>query len=787
MEFNAQIYAKDGSDFVLLDLFKDEKIEIKSSVQDISDISEVFTDFSQDFTIPASKVNNGVFKHYYNNDLDQFNANVRIDGIIEINGTPFRKGKIQLESAEIKSNQVESYKISFYGDTVSLKDKFGDDKLKDLNYTTIATLYNGATVENSITDNSDLNVRFPLISSNRLWSYTGGASTDITQSGTPMVWNELFPAVKDKSIIDIIEFQYGVSFVGNFLTDKRFTNSFTWWKNRQEAEFLSQPFNLTFDFTGIADVTRATYEHLDEPNEINIVGFDISSEYSSFITDFITNQYLNIKIRVDNLSNSSPFFIDVYKNGVLFNSFEQLIDGSYVTVVNEFLVISNAFQSLDDLYTFNVRTTGAATFDYDIQYNFGFNDVEIVSGGPNVITAQPSGGESYTFSSTSGSTIGNFDFNTTAPDISVLDWFKGTLKQFNLTCYPTANDNEYQVEPLQEYYQGGEEVIITPYVDTDSIEVSRPKLYNELAFSWQESKSFLNKDFKEAYERQYGGLRETFPNYDGGKYEVKLPFETLLFNNVDTTNGNLMLGYSLTESPDYKPYIPKPVKLYLGEELTPVFFYFDDGSGASVVSSYMPFGSEVTSNNIRYTSNFGQEQSVLDLAPLENSLYRAYYQPYLVNLFNSKTRIVKLKAKLPMSMLTRLTLDDAVIVRDKNYRINDMTTDLTTGVVQLVLISDFVVPRTKIVVNIIDSGVNDFVIPIKPPKGGTISIEAVSGTTFSTSSITLPATGEGEQNWTISTPENPSGAVQQEEYLLTGVNSDGSTAYEQTIIIEQET
>jgi hypothetical protein len=81
----------------------------------------------------------------------------------------------------------------------------------------------------------------------------------------------------------------------------------------------------------------------------------------------------------------------------------------------------------------------------------------------------------------------------------------------------------------------------------------------------------------------------------------------------------------------------------------------------------MPFGSEVTHNSIRYASNFGQEQSVLDLAPLENSLYRTYYQPYLVNLFNSKTRVIKLKAKLPMSMLTRLTLDDAVVVRDKKY------------------------------------------------------------------------------------------------------------------------
>ena len=787
MEFNAQIYAKDGSDFVLLDLFKDEKIELKSSVQDISDISEVFTDFSKDFTIPASKTNNGVFKHYYNNDLDQFNANVRIDGIIEINGTPFRKGKIQLESAEVKNNQVESYKVSFYGDNVSLKDKFGDDKLKDLNYATIATAYSGSTVENSITDTADLDVRFPLISSERVWTYADGASTDITQVGTPLAWTELFPAVKDKSIFDIIEFQYGVQFVGNFLTDKRFTNSFTWWKNRQNAAFFSQPFDLTFDFTSIADNTKATYEHLNEPNEINIVGFDINSEYSSFITDFITGQYLNIKIKVDNLSNSSPFFIDVYKNGALFNSFEQLVDGSYVTVVNEFLVISNAFQSLDDVYEFKVRTTGAATFDYDIQYNFGFDDVEINTPNPNVITAQPAGGESYTFSSTSGTTSSNFDFNTTAPDISVLDWFKGTLKQFNLTCYPTANDNEYQIEPLQDYYQGGEEVIITPHVITDSIEVSRPPLYNEIVFSWEESKSFLNKDFREAYERQYGGLRETFPDYDGGKYEVKLPFETLLFNNVDTTNGNLMLGYSLTESPDYKPYIPKPVKLYLGEQLTPVYFFFDDGTGGTLKNDYMPFGSEVTHNSIRYASNFGQEQSVLDLAPLENSLYRTYYQPYLVNLFNSKTRVIKLKAKLPMSMLTRLTLDDAIIVRDKKYRINDMTTDLTTGDVQLVLISDFIVERSRYLVNGIPSGVGDIVIPIKPPKGGTISIESVSIKTFSTSSITLPATGEGEQNWTLTQPENTDGAARQEEYLLTGVNSDGSTAYEQTIIIEQAT
>ncbi|QGG54052.1 hypothetical protein [Lysinibacillus pakistanensis] len=92
MKFQVQIYVKDGTDYVLLDLFQDESIVVKSSVQDIQDIAQVFTDFSQTFTVPASKTNNGVFKHYYNNDLDELNANIRLDSRLEINRTPFRRG-----------------------------------------------------------------------------------------------------------------------------------------------------------------------------------------------------------------------------------------------------------------------------------------------------------------------------------------------------------------------------------------------------------------------------------------------------------------------------------------------------------------------------------------------------------------------------------------------------------------------------------------------------------------------------------------------------------------------
>jgi hypothetical protein len=43
------------------DLFEDENIEINLSVQNIKDISKVFGDFTNSFSIPASKVNNKLY------------------------------------------------------------------------------------------------------------------------------------------------------------------------------------------------------------------------------------------------------------------------------------------------------------------------------------------------------------------------------------------------------------------------------------------------------------------------------------------------------------------------------------------------------------------------------------------------------------------------------------------------------------------------------------------------------------------------------------------------------
>lgn len=75
-----------------VDLFKDESVSITQTIQNIKDIAKIFTEFTQTFTIPASKTNNILFKHYYNFDISNtFDARNKVAGEIQLNNIPFKK------------------------------------------------------------------------------------------------------------------------------------------------------------------------------------------------------------------------------------------------------------------------------------------------------------------------------------------------------------------------------------------------------------------------------------------------------------------------------------------------------------------------------------------------------------------------------------------------------------------------------------------------------------------------------------------------------------------------
>jgi hypothetical protein len=633
-----------------IELFNDEKISITSSIQNVNDISKVFTDYSQSFTIPASDNNNEIFRHWYDNALDNgFDQRVRYRGYIEIDTQVFRTGLWQLESSTIKNNRVEDYKITFYGVLKSLTDKFGEDKLKDiaeLNDYTIS--YSGANVQDKITTTSDSNVTFPLISSNRVWQYGGGGggagSNNIASSSHPIVYTELSPALKVARIFDAIESKYGITFNGNFLTQSRFTKAYLWLKNKDAFSPLSQK-------------TLLNYETIN--NETTV--FEIYEDYYVINTNNLSpsNTYAGGSILLT-LSTSTNWQVSIFKDDVLFyvlSGIGTAINISAGDINGTFKIYLSTAQSCT--YTGTINGTEQ---EYDTINNQVINftsDALIVN----------------------GSISSNLDLPSFMPDIKVTDFFSGILKMFNLTAF-SYDEQTYTLEQLENWYYQGKIKDYSEHCISD-FDFERIKPYKKVNFNYEKSESLLNKSYSDANQKEYGDLSYPF-NTDGADYSVKLPFENILFNKF--TDTNLQVGYAIKT--DLTPYVPKPIILYQYEN-TSCDFYFNDGTTTSNITNYNVMGQDVDYQNQIHTLNFGVEFSSYTLNTISNTLFKDYYFDYLNNLYSLKSRMVKVAMRLPYSELLALRLNDRIVIRDKRYIINSFTTDLDTFESKFELIQDF--------------------------------------------------------------------------------------------------
>ena len=110
-----------------VDLFKDESVNFTQTLQNVKDISKIFTEFTKTFALPASKVNNKIFSHYYNSNIDNgFDARIKIESTLELNDLPFKSGMLKLDGVKLKNNVAHTYNVTFFGNTVSLKDLLGN-------------------------------------------------------------------------------------------------------------------------------------------------------------------------------------------------------------------------------------------------------------------------------------------------------------------------------------------------------------------------------------------------------------------------------------------------------------------------------------------------------------------------------------------------------------------------------------------------------------------------------------------------------------------------------------
>lgn len=708
-----KVYIGENKNYTLLNMYVDESIKFTGKLADIEKLSNVFSDVTNTFSVPAEG-NNELFKHYYDVDIDNtFNANIRIDGYIEIDSFPFRYGKIQLEEIKLLEGRPDTYKITFFGSIIQLTELFDDDTIDFLDYdeddlgvkTKVRSLlsqydysYDFNNLIASINNPSfkDGNIMTPFIAyTDRDWNFKGSTAYDITSNTGAILDTELRPAIKVMRIIEAIEGKYGISFSRDFLQSAQFYNLFMWMNKRTTniPDELSVA-NFTGSFTG-------------SPNG---GGISLSSNLFTVTRQIYTTSRFSPKTAklTFAITPSNPLIeytvIMVDENDSVLQTWAN--NKGTKSYWLGWTATVNTVESPTTTGTNKVRLkiSSQKTMSYTTNVNFQYY-IE-----PSFVTNVNLNGNVNTNNVL-------MSVHSNLPNMTVIEFLQGIMKMFKLVITPTSATTFY-LNTLEDFYKDGEVLDLTQYIDNREVVIQRPEIYSKIEFLYEKTNNVLGKKFRETYDpfdKQvgYGDLRAKYAIKNKKELSVKLPFENMMFerltNLTDNAQTNVVIGQSISTS-DEKSFSPNNSK--------PILFYNSGMTGGPNDIITMKYNTETF--NVKYfpiigntndeilsqvtnTLNWGAEIDPWHNVTVSKSLYKNYWKEWVNSIYDLKQRKFSYSATLPSLIVDKISLNDALIINNHRYKINDYTVDLTTGETQLELFNDIFKWTSKTFLPVIDA------------------------------------------------------------------------------------
>ena len=677
-----------------VEMFKDENVILNSSVQNVKDISKVFTDYSQSFTIPASPVNNIIFSHWYNVDLvGGFDARAKVDAIIEINHITFKKGKVRLNSVSHQNGRPTNYKITFFGLLAGLVDLFKEDTLNDLDFSSLNHEFSYSNVKLGMeTGLSSGSIIYPLISPLKRWYYSSDTTDDTNEEALVNIayeaatnkgikWNELKPAILVSDVLDKIESTYGLTLSNDFINTSPFDNLYLW--GSREKGYLV---NAASDNESLIDWTVKT-SGIDD-------FIDLGNDEWSGIA------YREVPLKAPgSMSNNIRYTYEVVITPA--TGFESVIYSvkakNKSTIINEYggifgtktLFGYHDATSINRPELFNIKFYVSAEDDFEFTATAELIKYTYEESSPGVYTE---GTETCSYSQPLRALTSELNVASALPNIKVIDFFQGIVKMFNLAIIPNTPTDLY-INTLDNWYLDGNVYNITNYIVRDSYNISRLKIPSSINFKYQEPKTLLALNHLETFNEVYGDLlySDEDVDLDGGTLDIELPFEQMkyerLIDEFDNNSTNIQIGYCVDK--DEEPELIDAHLFYgISQDVSSKPFALLDDSGipVSISDAYMPFHGN-TASNPDYSTLWGADLNEWDNSSINKSLYGTYYSDYVLDMYDSSRRVFNFEAQLPVSILNAINLNDILIIKRRSYIINDMTINLTTGNVKFELLN----------------------------------------------------------------------------------------------------
>ncbi len=682
-----------------LDLFNDETVLMTQSIQNIKDIEKVFTEFTQPFTVPASSTNNKIFKHYYNFDISNgYDARQKSSASIELNFIPFKTGYIQLNGVELKKNLPYAYKITFYGNTINLKDVLGESELSSLTFPNSLNLpYNYTNIESKMT-NGLQSIIAPLITHTQRLFYNSHSSANNTAGNLHyhstnatggVLWSDLKYAIRLYEIIQAIETTYpSIDFSTDFFstTNPTFYNLYMWLHRKSGAVAPEEQTTTnwvlvdtwTQQNTGTAMVTK--------------VGANIIVD-----TTLAFKGLVDCSVSISPDDPSIKYDIRILRNGqTYFEKFNQ----------EDVFTLSQLFPS--GTYTIELNSAESLEFTQgNIEFTFT-GETDTIPSVPftNVLT------NSNIIDSLSSELY--FVISQQIPEMKIIDFLTGLFKMFNLTAY-VDGAGTIVVRTLDSYYadrvnnSSGGNFDINKYLDITKSTVDVALPFRQVNFKYKSTKTFLANQYTESNGIGWGELRYTQDGQDfdapNTEYNLEAPFEHMMFERLSDQNpslapatfGSTTIQYGFFVDSNQQPYFGEPLIFYAVNAsatppnlVTPIYLKSASNAGASesayiIPSNSLAIESSTSTKNLNYSLEINEYTGD---STFTGTLFEEEYKTYISDVFSTRRRITNVSAFMPLKVLYDLQMNDFMTIGQQSYKINSITTDLTNGKSSLELLNN---------------------------------------------------------------------------------------------------
>ena len=521
----------------VLDMFGDESISIKTMVKDLSDPKKLFTAFSRSFTVPASKKNNRIFRHYYNIDITNgLDSRELIPAKILMNNTTYKVGNISIESVRMNAGVAVHYKIKFVGKLSELARKIGQDKLTDLDWSAFNIADFDAFDEfdkgSSYGASTTWDLLFPLASRSNRFLFDSGTSSlgiegarnvafvnSIPQDDYGIRAQDVIGTLRVGKILQEIESTYGFTFTGAFTNDY-IQDLYLWLqkpdKERTGDEGTQLATNLQWA-SGDSDTTLVSRTNGEGKFE---------NRYNSIYSRTHSNSTHEFHIRVSG-TFTGDCTIRLLQDG------NQVAETSSSTTPSEWMFVD---RRTSHIWTVEVVTSGSLTVDLVVEFS---KYDKVLSGSPALAYSFSQVEESFVFGNAD-----NYKITDNMPDLKVIDFLSILFKSFNVIAEVDDSLN-ISTTHYDTFMAQGTVKDISKYVSTANYNITRPNIFGSMRLRWSEPKVAMELGYQKVNGREYGSIAyelqgETGARLTGNEYDLKIksqrvPLEPL----TDTSNGDL--------------------------------------------------------------------------------------------------------------------------------------------------------------------------------------------------------------------------------------------------------